>query len=78
MDPIPRHWLVTILLSLCCLFSQSIRRLMRAVDLEVAALAMEVVFNVCIPSSSISSNLNDDWIDSVEVCCTSLHVCCIA
>jgi len=44
---------------------------MRAVDLEVAGLAMEVVFNVCIPSSSISSNLNDEWIDSVEVC---MHV----
>lgn len=40
---------------------------MRSTDRDIAILAIEVLFNICIPSSSISNSLNDDWIDSFEV-----------
>lgn len=40
---------------------------MKAVDLDIAVLACEVLFNLCVPSNSIVNTLNDDYNDLVEV-----------
>ena len=48
-------------------FSQPVRHLLRATDIDVAVLASEVLFNLCVPSNSIINSLNDDYYDLVEV-----------
>jgi hypothetical protein len=40
---------------------------MRSNDFEICELATELVFNICIPASSMSNNAVDDCIDSMEV-----------
>ena len=46
---------------------QSVNDLMGAIELEIAELATELVFTVCIPSSSMSTVPNEDWMDFIEV-----------
>eukprot|EP00981_Chlorochromonas_danica_P007093 scaffold1551_cov164-Ochromonas_danica.AAC.21 len=41
--------------------------LLHAENLEVVILAIEVVFHVCVPTSSFSNTISDDWVDSIEV-----------
>lgn len=40
---------------------------MRSADLDVAIHSVDLIFNICIPVTSISTSLNDDWVDSIEV-----------
>jgi hypothetical protein len=40
---------------------------MKSADLEIAVLAVDLLFNICLPTSSVASSLNDDWVDSIEV-----------
>lgn len=35
--------------------------------MEVVELCLELIFHICVPASSISANVNDDWVDSIEV-----------
>ena len=49
--------------------SQAIQELLRCQDIEVAELALELLFIICIPSSSTSDlERSDDWTDApIEV-----------
>lgn len=41
---------------------------MHSTDMDVAVLAAEVLFNVCVPTNSVLTSLNDDTSDMFEVC----------
>jgi E3 ubiquitin-protein ligase HUWE1 len=51
----------------CFVEFQEMHTLMKSPFQAVSQLACEIVFHVCVPASSISSNVHDDWADCIEV-----------
>jgi E3 ubiquitin-protein ligase HUWE1 len=51
----------------CFIEFQEMHALMKSPFPSVSQLACEAIFHVCVPASSISSNVHDDWTDCIEV-----------